>query len=600
MKSSAQSSPFLVTPALATLISLFVSGCPSSSSPSPHLDAGTSDAPVGAGGITGAGGTVKADAMVGAGAGGTSAGGMGGATGAGGAAGRGGAIGSGGATSNCATVPDFTNRTWLICNALVTNGRIWTGTLAITSATATCEGATLAGSFHWVSSNMGSLEGETLCRGSYISATQRITLDEYQVVSGSVGTGTDVMTYDPATGDLVTGSWTCGDGCPTGMWSTATPVAPNAGMSCPGGPYDSGTAPDSATRSDAGSSTDGTVDAGSPTVTPVPLFYQAGPDFSYDPTAIADDDAYVYWTTSRPGYVMKVAKTGGTPVVVYNAGDVYLDAIAVDATSVYFEQSFGIAHSFLKVPKDANVDAGNAQLLAQTSSASGLSDIAIDAKSLYYYNGGGIYSVPLDGGTVTTVVDTTGASPVDPILGLAIGFPGVWGMISDGTTLYYTVGQSYGGAVASDSPLAYTGWLLSVPVVGGVPSILAPKKVIDANGDTYVDDDWVYPWVRDGFVYWRDHFSGNVYSESTQGGTPNLLASGPMNGGGTAVSDGVNVYYITSAGLMKVPVAGGNPVEVVHDGGNYLFNTNRRPLLVDDTSVYVIAYAGHGILKVSK
>jgi hypothetical protein len=108
---------------------------------------------------------------------------------------------------------------------------------------------------------MGSLEGETLCRGSYVSATQRITLDEYQVVSGSVGIATDVMTYDPATGDLVTGSWTCADGCPTGMWSTATPVAPNAGMSCPGGPYDSGTAPDSATRSEAGSGTEANASA---------------------------------------------------------------------------------------------------------------------------------------------------------------------------------------------------------------------------------------------------------------------------------------------------------------------------------------------------
>lgn len=469
MKSSVQSSLFLVTPVLVTLMSLFASGCPSSSSPSPHPDAGPPDASVGTGGMTGAGGSAKTDAMAGTeagiGAGGTS--GNGGATSAGGSTGVGGAIGAGGAKG---------------------------------------------------------IDAATSAKGG------------------------------------------------------------SAGVDAAGAAGDSG----------AG------LDTGLPQATPVALFYQAGPDFSYDPTAIADDDAYVYWTTSRPGYVMKVAKTGGTPVVVYNAGDVYLAAIVVDATSVYFEQFFATACSVLKIPKDANVDAGNAQPLAQYSSTSSVFDIAIDAKSLYYYNGGGIYSVPLDGGTVTTVVDTTGPSPVDPVVGLAIGFPGVWGIISDGTTLYYTVGQTYGGAVASDSPLAYTGWLLSVPVGGGVPSILAPKKVIDTNGDTYVDDDWVYPWVRDGFVYWRDHFSGNVYSESTQGGTPILLTSGPINGGGTAVSDGTNVYYTTPAGLMKVPVAGGNPVEVVHDGGNYRFNTDGRPLLVDDTSVYVIAYAGHGILKVAK
>jgi hypothetical protein len=353
----------------------------------------------------------------------------------------------------------------------------------------------------------------------------------------------------------------------------------------------------------------GAVDGGAEVQppTPVALFYQAGPDFSLDPVAIAFDDAYVYWTaSSQLGYVMRIAKTGGTPEVVYNAGAVSLGPIAVDGTSVYFEQNTCcIANSVLKVPKDGSAAAGSALLLAQTPSPTGMGDFAIDAANLYYYDGGGLYSVPIAGGARTTVVDTAGASAVDPVLGMAIGFPGVNGLMSDGSKVYYTVGQTYGGAIASNSPLAYSGWLLSVPVGGGVPTILAPNKVIDTNGDTYVDHDNVYPWVHDGFVYWRDHFSGNVYRESVQGGTPNLLASGAINGGGTAISDGANVYYILD-GLIKIPVTGGNPVVWVYDGRNlgapapFGFGTDRRSLLVDDTSVYVIAYYGHGIVKVAK
>ncbi len=350
------------------------------------------------------------------------------------------------------------------------------------------------------------------------------------------------------------------------------------------------------------------ADAGSLTVTPVSLFYQAGPDFSLDPVAIAMDDTYIYWTTSyQPGYVMRIAKSGGAPELVYSAGPGSLGPIVVDGTSVYFEQytCCPIANSVLKVPKAGGVDAGTALLLAQTGSPSGLGEIAIDASNLYYYDGGGIFSVPLAGGAAKTVVDTTGASPVDPVISMAIGFPGVVGMISDGTNLYYTVGQTYGGAISVDSPLAYSGWLLSVPVGGGVPTILAPKKVIDTNGDTYVDSNGIYPWVHGGLVYWRDHFSGNVYSESVQGGTPSLLATSAINGGGIAISDGMNVYYIID-GLFKVPVTGGNPVVWVYDGrylgasAPYGFGTDRRSLLVDDTSVYAIAYYGHGIVKVAK
>ncbi len=141
-----------------------------------------------------------------------------------------GSLADGGADATCdalPTVPDLTTGAWLICNALDVNGRIWTGTLTITSETPVCSGATLAGSFHWVSTNLGAIDGTTVAQGSYDAASAKITLTESQP-TGSVISGTDVMTYDPGTDRLVNGSWTPVDG----SWSAATRVSVDAGTSC--------------------------------------------------------------------------------------------------------------------------------------------------------------------------------------------------------------------------------------------------------------------------------------------------------------------------------------------------------------------------------
>ena len=85
------------------------------------------------------------------------------------------------------------------------------------------------GTFSWVTTNMGTVQGTTVATGSYVAATQKITLDESQP-SGAVASGTDYMTYDPGSDQLVNGSWTCG--CAAGMWSRATRIAADAGTTC--------------------------------------------------------------------------------------------------------------------------------------------------------------------------------------------------------------------------------------------------------------------------------------------------------------------------------------------------------------------------------
>ena len=138
------------------------------------------------------------------------------------------------AESSCdasATVPDFTRGAWLICDALDVAGKIWTGTLTITSETPTCDGASIVGSFSWLTTNLATYQGTTVAHGSYVAATQKITLDESQP-TGNVASATDVMTYDPGTDRLVNGSWTGGG--PAGMWSSAARVPQDAGNGCIG------------------------------------------------------------------------------------------------------------------------------------------------------------------------------------------------------------------------------------------------------------------------------------------------------------------------------------------------------------------------------
>lgn len=128
------------------------------------------------------------------------------------------------------TLPDLTTGHWVICNATDTAGRIWTGILTISTETLTCSGADLTGSFDWSSTNIGNYSGTTLAQGTYVASTQLITLDEYQVEAGSVLTATDTMTYDPNTGTLVNGGWTCS--CHNGSWSVAVRQPADAGAVC--------------------------------------------------------------------------------------------------------------------------------------------------------------------------------------------------------------------------------------------------------------------------------------------------------------------------------------------------------------------------------
>lgn len=60
-----------------------------------------------------------------------------------------------------------------------------------------------------------------------------------------------------------------------------------------------------------------------------------------EPNGIAVDATTVYWTSTVDGTVMKIPKSGGTPMMVA-LGQISPIAIAVDATNVYWTDSSNV------------------------------------------------------------------------------------------------------------------------------------------------------------------------------------------------------------------------------------------------------------------
>jgi hypothetical protein len=273
------------------------------------------------------------------------------------------------------------------------------------------------------------------------------------------------------------------------------------------------------------------------------------------PECIVVHGGALYWLNNNgpDGMILTAAADSG-PNAAYSAVVPFLDAgiglcLAVDDTSVYW--TFG--DTVMSAPLAGS---GLTTLAAGQVSSWG---IAVNAAGVYwtdYVTAGGVYEVPLDGGTITTLAssnnagdlaidDTTAywaASGSGTIMKVALdggppvtvfGAPGPFGVAVDSTSVYWTASSAVPSGV------------FSMPLSGGVsPTTLASENAtgiaVDGTG-----------------VYWTDYGTGNdgtVKMRPLDGGPQVPLATSQRNPK-CIVVDSTSVYWTNEfyfGNVMKV------------------------------------------------
>jgi hypothetical protein len=284
------------------------------------------------------------------------------------------------------------------------------------------------------------------------------------------------------------------------------------------------------------------------------------------PGAIAVDSTYVYWADNSGGNrgIRRMPLGGGAVTTLATVNANSLESIAVSSSAVFWTD-IG-AGTVMSVPL------AGGEVTALASSQNNPANIAVDETNVYWTNlgtwksdettsyvDGAVMSVPLRGGTPTALA--TGVSKPEAITvdavniywgsvgaqntvmqlpkggGTAIALnvgpgsgttgPGLLGIVSDGTNVYWTD--------------EYYGFVLKAPVGGGSITMLASSQ--DAPTALTID-------ATD--VYWLNFGTGSVMKVPISGGTPVMVAPGPgfTSGDGIAV-DATSVYWGTNA-LMKL------------------------------------------------
>jgi hypothetical protein len=272
--------------------------------------------------------------------------------------------------------------------------------------------------------------------------------------------------------------------------------------------------------------------------------------------AMAIDSTNAYVGASQGGLLMKVPLSGGGLATTLTSSANGMTAVAVDATSVYWTQLVtGPTGSVMRVP----IGGGTPTTIA--SGQANPQDLAVDDTNVYWVNQspGAVMKAPKGGGTAVVLAS-----------GLANSFP--LQVAVDATSVYW----------ASNAANVNIATLQRVDKNGGTPTTLAEYEttinafVIDATN-----------------AYWTTG-AGDVMQTLLAGGASTTLAYSQDDPTNLAV-DGTSLYWTTSGGsVQKLPLAGG----CATPSTLYTGQDNLVSLAVDSTSVYFTTYQS-GLLKVT-
>ncbi len=296
------------------------------------------------------------------------------------------------------------------------------------------------------------------------------------------------------------------------------------------------------------------------------------------PFSVVIDDTSVYWCSANtdPGDVRSVGKDGSNPLTLAT-GMHAPQGVFVDATNVFWNEVSAPGRTF-----KANKDGSNAIVLSQTNAA-GPQGIVADADWVYFldlYTTQGVVKAPRDGL----------ADAGFPLV-VSGGWPNVWALAQDATSIYWT---SRGTVGAPDAGIP--GKVLSIPKNGldAGPTVLA----VGTMGATILGGP-VFVTVDATAVYWTDEGSSAVMRVPLGGGTPMQLATG--NNTYAIAVDATDVYFTTygtdqaDGTIVRVPKDGSGTPTVVVSGLSF-----PSQIAIDDVAIYWGNTHGGTVMKVAK
>jgi sugar lactone lactonase YvrE len=272
-----------------------------------------------------------------------------------------------------------------------------------------------------------------------------------------------------------------------------------------------------------------------------------------DPSDLAVDGQWVFFTNTGAGEVARVPKVGGN-VVVLASGEDAPTGIAIDDKQVYYSNTY-TPGSIKRVGKEG----GKPIVLTEDENFTYYAyRLIVDATSLYWVTDtttGKVVTMPKVGGA-PTILQNKATSPK--------------GLAFDGTSIFWPV----------------FGEIRRAPPVANAPptKLSASEQFPSALA------------ADEGAVYWTDMYAATVRRVPKAGGTPTTLAT--MTAGarlGAIAVDATHVFFLDPQGntVRKVPKTGGPAVTIA-------IANAPRGLALDETHVYWTNGGDGTVMRVAK
>jgi hypothetical protein len=247
----------------------------------------------------------------------------------------------------------------------------------------------------------------------------------------------------------------------------------------------------------------------------------------------AANETHLYWVATNA--VSRVAKAGGDVELVSTESNTCGGRLVLDATTVYFAPD-GYSGSYGTI-RTVPLEGGTSTLLVSGES---VYPFFLSGSTLAWSN----YSLGL------RAVSTSGGTPID----LVSGQPSQT-IALVGSDLYYVYGGIRKVSVAGG------GW---TEIFSAVATQGAIGHLIESGG----------------VLYWQNNDGTALMKAPTAGGNPELFLTTDLS---PVITDGTTFYLSDHKDIFKVPVAGGTPALLAHDG-----TLNIGSYALDDEYLYWI------------